>query len=141
LARHADAVFDLRVLAVVSRVREWSLRRVVPLIREVDEGQAMAFWLGGETLLPRGDALHHRLGLGDSIRAHRRQGADLQHIVVLRQPHWNDRDGLYGLAQRSQFRYAAVQLVAVVDLGAEHELRVALNAHRAQPLNLLDNLA
>ncbi len=101
----------------------------------------MGAWLDGETLLPAGDPRHHRARLLMRERAHRRQRADLEHVVVLGEADRHDGDRLDGRTERRKLADAALQLVAVVDAGAQHQLGVTADTNAAQPLDLLHDLA
>ena len=140
VARHADAVLNLCVGAVVLRGWEVAPGDVVPFVGEVDEWVAFGA-VGLEAALVWLNLLDDGLGFSGGIVAQRRQFAHLNHVVIFREADRYHRDGFDDGAQFCQILDAAIKMRAIVDGWAEYKLGMAGNAHAAQALDVIDDIA
>src|SRR4051812_41014387 len=118
-AHHADAIFDLRVIAVMHAPRHTTTGAQVNLVAEKSEGCPEA---GAELALERSEVFDR------APTKLRRDGCQSLVRVVARQA---ERDNRHALDARVIFRQlanGALKHSAVVDLWTQDDLRVNLNA-------------
>src|SRR6266566_3272758 len=140
VARHANAVLNLRVGAVVLRGWEVAPGDVVPFVGEVDEWVAVGA-VGLEAPLVWLNLLDDGPCFGRGIVAQGRQFAHLNHVVIFGEADRHHRDGFDDRAQFCQILNAAIKVRAIVDGWAEYKLGMAGNAHAAQALDVIYDIA
>ena len=138
--RHADAVFELREAVVVRRGGRVDAGGEIIFVGQVHAGACRARCRkrrcqGRICAMTRARELWRaafdfvRMNATRDTLLGRHGGADR-----------DNRDVLHRRMQRRQVADRAVERVAVVDAGAEHDLRVRLDAERAEPAQLLADI-
>ena len=131
-AQHPHAVFQLHISVIAFFRRQLLIRKQIPFVRRMDEMRAV---LLHTRMLPSVDQPYHIRGFLLRKRLQR-----IQPVPVFCQPRGNDRQAFHMREISSQLPNTKIQLFAVIDTFAEHNLPVHLDSRFVQAPHLFQRV-